>query len=96
MDTSSLTLEQRKYLSLFRELIVESPVLQDDGSTMSFEEVVADLSRTWLSYGCSVGIDGGGRFKCGSYSHTFLMTNQVGYCFVTFINTNRKKRNSYP
>lgn len=77
MDTTSLTLQQRKYLALLRELIVESPILQDDGSSMSFEDVVADLSRTWLSYGCSLGIDGGGRFKCGSYSHTFSLTNQV-------------------
>jgi hypothetical protein len=83
MDTSSLSLQQRKHLALLRELIVESPVSKDDGTIMSFEEVVAELSRTWLSYGCSIGVDGGGRFKCGSFSHTFLLTNQVHFLRIS-------------
>lgn len=77
MDTSSLSYEQLKYLPLFREVLVESPVLLDNGTVMSFEDVVADINRTWLSHGCSLGIDGGGRFKCGSYCHSFTLNCQV-------------------
>jgi hypothetical protein len=77
MDTSSLNYEQRKFLPLFREVLVESPVMMEDGIVLSFEEVVADLNRTWLSHGCSLGIDGGGRFKCGSHGHVFTLNSQV-------------------
>jgi len=79
-DTSAISKEQKKYLPLLRELLVESPILDTDAEPnklIPFEEVVANLERTWLSYGCSMGIDGGGRFKCGSFSHTFVFNNQV-------------------
>jgi len=77
MDSSALTLEQRKYLTLFTEALTESPVKLEDGTLLSYEDVVAALNRDLLSYACSVGIDGGGQFKCGSFSQNFSLTCQV-------------------
>ncbi|OXA50789.1 Presequence protease 2, chloroplastic/mitochondrial [Folsomia candida] len=52
MDTSSLSYEQLKYLPLFREVLVESPVLLDNGTVMSFEDVMElsklDAGFSWL------------------------------------------------
>lgn len=53
MDTSALSLEELKYLPLLREVLVESPIRQEDGSLLPFEAVVAELNRAWLSHGCS-------------------------------------------
>ncbi|CAG7825781.1 unnamed protein product [Allacma fusca] len=76
IDTSSLPVDQRKYLSLFCEALTESAVKLDNGEIISHEKVVAELNRDFLSYGCGIGIDGGSRFKCGSYSHIISFNAQ--------------------
>jgi len=76
LDTTCLTPEQRKYLPLLQDLWTESPVREDDGRVLNFEDVVATLDRTWLSYGCGMGLNGGG-FKPGSFNHIFALTCQM-------------------
>jgi len=81
-DTSSMCncQHKKKYLPLLTELLLESPILDTDtdpNKLIPFEEVVVNLERNWVNYGCSMGIGGGGRFKCGSFSHTFVFSNQV-------------------
>ena len=77
LDTTALPVDHRKYLSLFCEALTESAVKLDDGTVISHEEVVTQLNRDFLSYGCGIGIDGGGRFKVGSYSHILSFNAQV-------------------
>ena len=77
LDTTSRSVEQRKYLSLFCEALTESAIKLESGEILSHEQVVAELNRDFLSYSLGVGLDGGSRFKCGSYSHILAFNAQV-------------------
>lgn len=77
MDTTKLSKEYKKYLQVFREYITECPILSDDGTLIPFEDVVAAMNRELLSCGMEVGIDGGGRFKCGSFQHILALGLQI-------------------
>ena len=77
MDTTGLSKEHKKYLQVFREYITECPIMSDDGTIVPFEEVVAAMNRELLSCGMELGIDSGGRFKCGSYSHLLALGMQI-------------------
>lgn len=77
LDTTGLSHEHKKYLPVFREYVTECPILGDDGTLIPFEEVVAAMNREMLSYGMGGGIDGGGRFECGSYSHLLALGMQI-------------------
>jgi len=77
MDTTSLSKEHKKYLQVFREYITESPILADDGTVIPYEDVISAMNRELLSCGMDLGIDGGGRFRCGSYPHILSLGLQI-------------------
>ncbi|CAL8125775.1 unnamed protein product [Orchesella dallaii] len=77
LDTTSLSKEHKKYLQVFTEYITESPILADDGTLIPYEDVIAAMNRELLSCGMHLGIDGGGRFKCGSFPQVLSLGLQV-------------------
>jgi Zn-dependent M16 (insulinase) family peptidase len=77
MDTSELTLEEKKYLVLFSEAILEAPYVDNTQRFYSYDQMVAGLSRDVLNYETFFGIDwdkrqGGTRFSCGSKKQLFF------------------------
>lgn len=81
MDTSSLTSTLRPYLPLLIEALLELPV-NDGGKLVSYEDVVAELERDTVSTSSSLGVSGGSRFICGSYSTTACISLQVVVNFL--------------
>lgn len=75
-DSSELTIEMRKYLSLFLDLIVESPI-EIDGKIISYEEVVAALEEDIISYDTSLGVQCSSRFGAGPFPQTVTFHMQV-------------------
>ncbi|XP_048587317.1 uncharacterized protein C05D11.1 isoform X1 [Nematostella vectensis] len=65
LDTSGLSEELKPYLSLYLEVIFESPVLRD-GVLVPHEVVVAQLASDTLAQSASVGVSGG-RFSAGDF-----------------------------
>lgn len=76
MDSASLTPELRPYLSLLIEAFMELPI-NEDGKLIAYEDVVAELERDTVSSSAAIGVSGGSRFVCGSYSSTAFMSIQV-------------------
>jgi Zn-dependent M16 (insulinase) family peptidase len=75
-DSSELSIEMRKYLSLFLDLIVESPIKIGD-KLISYEEVVAALEEDMISYDTSLGIQCSSRFGAGPFPQTATFHMQV-------------------
>jgi Zn-dependent M16 (insulinase) family peptidase len=71
-DTQTLTAADRQHLELYLELMFSLPIDGADGKRLAFEEVVKLLDRDTVSYGNSVGVDGGGHasFSVGSFGQT--------------------------
>lgn len=77
MDTSSVPLELRYYLPLFLETILESPIRRGD-NVVSHEDVITELNNDTIRNDSYIGNgSNGGRFSCGSYSHTASVFLQV-------------------
>lgn len=81
MDTASLTPEQRLYLPLLLELLMESPIIVD-GTEIPYEEVVSALESDTVSCSRRVGLQDAGRFSCGPYSNYVLMSFQGMYTLL--------------
>lgn len=81
MDTSELSLEEKKYLVLFAEAILESPYVDNSGNFFPYEQMVSGLNQDVLSYETFFGVDWdskiGTRFSCGNYSHLFCIRFQL-------------------
>lgn len=77
--TNDLSPELRKYLLLFFDLILESPVRREDGTLMPYEKVVAALESDTVSLVTGVGMEGCHQFTCGSYSQTAQLSMKVDY-----------------
>lgn len=75
MDSASLTPELRPYLPLLIEAFMELPI-NEDGKIISYEDVVAELERDTVSSSSAIGVSGGSRFVCGSYSSTAYLSIQ--------------------
>lgn len=75
-DTSKFSLEQRKYLLLFLDLIVESPIQLGD-KLLPYESVVAALEEDMISYETSLGVQNSSRFGSGTFSQTVTFHMQV-------------------
>ncbi|KAJ1519883.1 hypothetical protein ONE63_004123 [Megalurothrips usitatus] len=75
MDTNSLSTELRPYLSLLIEAFLELPI-NEDGKLISYEDVVAELERDTVSSCSAIGVSGGSRFICGSFSSTAYISIQ--------------------
>lgn len=76
-DTSQLPFELRKYLLLFLDLIIESPVKISEDEIIPYEAVVASLEEDMISYETSMGLQNMGRFGCGPFSNTVTFHMQL-------------------
>ncbi|XP_011407072.2 PREDICTED: uncharacterized protein C05D11.1-like [Amphimedon queenslandica] len=76
LDTSGLPKRLRFYLSLYSELLFESPVLRN-GELIPYETVVKELQANTISHSSSLGIRGGGRFMPGQYPDALLISIKV-------------------
>ncbi|ODM95980.1 hypothetical protein Ocin01_10706 [Orchesella cincta] len=75
MDTSELPPEQRKYLLLFAEGIINAPYIDKFGKFFTAKELQRDVKRDVIEYGTSFGMEWYGnrkdktKFSCGSFPH---------------------------
>lgn len=76
LDTSTVPAELRPYLPLLLDALLESPVQRGD-TLVPYEQVVTELNADTVAVGTSIGLNHLGRFKCGSYSHTAIVSLQV-------------------
>lgn len=77
LNTSQLlNAEERLYLPLLCECLLESPI-QDDDSELTYEEFVAKLFRETVSYGTSIGLSSSSCFSAGPFSMLFNVSMQV-------------------
>ncbi|KAK3910629.1 hypothetical protein KUF71_020443 [Frankliniella fusca] len=75
MDTASLDHELRPYLSLLIEALMELPI-NENGKIITYEDAVAELERDTVSSSSAIGVSGGSRFICGSFSSTAFLSIQ--------------------
>lgn len=75
-NTSSVPLELRRYLLLFLDLILESPVQTKEG-LLPYETVVSALEQDFISYESSLGLQSPSRFGCGPFSNSATFHMQV-------------------
>lgn len=75
-DTTGLPLELRKYLTLFIDLILESPVQTKD-ALLPYEFIVSALEQDMISYETSLGLQSSSRFGCGPFSNSATFHMQV-------------------
>lgn len=75
-DTAGLPTELRKYLLLFLDLILESPVQTKD-ELLPYEAIVASLEQDMISYETSLGLQSTSRFGCGPFSNSATFHMQV-------------------
>lgn len=72
-NTASIEPSLRPYILLFFELIMESPIRQDDGTLIPYENVVAAIESDTVSLQTSIGLEQSNQFSCGSYSQTAVL-----------------------
>lgn len=77
LNTDPIDAELRPYLLLFLELMTESPIRQNDGTLIPYEEVVAALEKDTITLGTRLGLESNSQFTCGPYSHTATLMLQV-------------------
>ncbi|KAL3282009.1 hypothetical protein HHI36_005212 [Cryptolaemus montrouzieri] len=76
LDTSAISSEQRIYLPLLLETILELPV-NKEGTLLPYEDVVAQLNHDTVANSTHLGLRKRGLFKCGSFSQTAVVMFQV-------------------
>ena len=76
MDTSEVSIENRPYLPLILEALLECPVLRN-GKIIPYETVVSELEMDTIAVSTRLGIDNTSRFSCGSFSHSAILVLQV-------------------
>lgn len=75
-DTSNVPNDLRKYLILFLDLVLESPVQTKD-ELLPYEAVVSALEQDLISYETSLGLQSTSRFGCGPFSSSATFHMQV-------------------
>lgn len=75
LNTASLATQDRSYLMLLLEMLLETPI-RKNGELIPYEEVVAALERDTISSGTSLGLEGG-TFSVGPFSHVAALILQV-------------------
>lgn len=76
LDTSTVPQELRLYLPLLLETLLESSIQRGD-TLVPYEQVVAELNADTVAVAQNLGLGHLGRFKCGTYSHTAMVSMQV-------------------
>ncbi len=77
LNTDDVPLHLKPYLPLLLELLVESPILEDDGTTLvPYEEVVAQLATDFLVTKAGLGLKSQ-RFLVGSYGQAAVLELQT-------------------
>lgn len=69
----------RPYLTLFFDLITESPIRSADGTLIPYEDVCKQLESDTVSLDKGIGLESSHQFTCGSFSHTAQLTIKVDY-----------------
>ncbi|ODN05099.1 hypothetical protein Ocin01_01597, partial [Orchesella cincta] len=78
MDTSSLSPEFRRYLPLFKETILNSPIRLENKQLIPFELVLAQRAKDLQICEMHLGLEAHpGPFNCGSYSHILALGLQM-------------------
>lgn len=72
-NTASIQSSLRPYFLLFFELLMESPIRQDDGTLIPYENVVAAIESDTVSLQTTIGLESPNQFSCGSYSQTAVL-----------------------
>lgn len=78
-NTAGIQSSLRSYLLLFFELIMESPIRQEDGTLIPYENVVAAIESDTVSLQTSIGLESPNQFSCGSYSQTAVLMIKTDY-----------------
>ncbi|XP_069695441.1 uncharacterized protein C05D11.1-like [Periplaneta americana] len=76
MDTAKISREQRPYLPLLLESLLELPVNRE-GIIIPYEDVVAQLETDTIATCTHIGLEASSRFQCGPYSHTASLMLQL-------------------
>jgi hypothetical protein len=77
LNTDDVPLHLKPYLPLLLELLMESPILEDDGTTLvPYEEVVAQLATDFLVTKAGLGLKSQ-RFLAGSYGQAAVLELQT-------------------
>ncbi|CAL8073041.1 unnamed protein product [Orchesella dallaii] len=78
MDTSTLSPEFRRYLPLFKETILNSPIRLENKQIVPHEQVITQRSKDLQICEMQLGLDvQSGSFSCGSYSHILALGFQM-------------------
>lgn len=78
-NTASIPSSLRSYFLLFFELILESPIRQEDGSLLPYENVVAAIESDTVTAVTSIGLESPNQFSCGSYSQSAVLMIKTDY-----------------
>ncbi|KAJ8679467.1 hypothetical protein QAD02_015254 [Eretmocerus hayati] len=76
MDTSEIPIDQRPYISLLLESILECPVLRD-GKIIPYETVVSELEMDTIAASTKIGLGNTARFSCGAYNNSAILLLQL-------------------
>lgn len=76
INTRELPNELRPLLSLFLDLITESPIRRGD-TLIPYEEVVTALEKDTIAMQTTIGIDASSPFSCGPFSNSVTIVVQV-------------------
>ncbi|XP_033118146.1 uncharacterized protein C05D11.1-like [Anneissia japonica] len=75
LDTASLPVHLKPYLSLYLDCIDESAIMRN-GVLVSHEKVVTELAADTLNFGSSIGLHGS-RFYCGQFTQLAILNIKV-------------------
>lgn len=78
-NTHTIAPELRPYLTLFFDLLSESPIRRADGVLIPYEEVCKQLESDTVSVDKGIGLESGDQFTCGSFSNTAQLTIKADY-----------------
>lgn len=76
INTNSVPTELRPLISLFLDLITESPIRRGD-KLIPYEEVVTAIEKDTIALRTTIGIESSSPFSCGPFSSTVTITVQV-------------------
>ncbi|XP_043476736.1 uncharacterized protein C05D11.1-like [Leptopilina heterotoma] len=76
MDTSKVPENLRPYIPILLELLLVSPVNRD-GKLIPYTDIVNELESDTIQISSGVGVKGGGRFSCGTFSQGANLILQV-------------------
>lgn len=76
MNTSNMSKQDRLYLPLMSEIIMECPIMRD-GCLVPYEKVVSELFADTISFGANVGLSASSSYSVGVISMLFGLGMQV-------------------